>query len=122
MNKENSTMQTVKELNEGRGDWMVHCPVDDCSQPHLVHPTNVYVVTGDQTTNISEHGTMCFPTESIEGRGVITELHYICETGGHKFSVNQQFHKGSTEINIKRFDDAEESADGGIDYQTIWRN
>ena len=113
---------TVKELDEGSGQWLVHCPVDECSSPYLVHPTDVYVITGDQTTSVSEHGTMCFPTDSIEGRGVITELHYICEAYGHRFSVNQQFHKGTTEVSITRFEDAEASESGGIDYHTIWRD
>ena len=112
---------TIKELYEGNGQWLVHCPVDECSSPHLVHPTDVYVTTGDQTTNVSEHGTMCYPTESIEGRGVITELHYICETAGHQFSVNQQFHKGTTEVGITRLPDAE-PIKGFIDPRTIWRN
>jgi len=113
---------TVKELHEGDGCWLVHCPVDECSSPHLVHPTDVYVTTGDQTTSVSELGTMCYPTESIEGRGVITELHYICEAYGHRFSVNHQFHKGTTEVSITQYEDAKPDPDGGIDYHTIWRN
>ena len=65
-----------------------------CNEPNC-HPTSVKVSKGDHTIEVDSKG-IGIKTHPISGRGVTVAIEFWCENGGHQFSLNFSFHKGST--------------------------
>ena len=106
-----------------RDDWFVKCPTCplDEGTSVLTHLVSVAVLAGENVTHITSNGVAQMKRDTVPERGVVTRHVFMCESLGHEFTLETQFHKGSTEIRIKQGRNYEEVDDHDRPY-VIWRD